>query len=211
MKPQVRLILFSATSIFQLTLLGTIPSLADTCSVQVAPSAQGISSGDRLLFSSQQLSPGEVGNAIAYWSTGCPSYGSGFPIMRTATPTGPPGIPVEVIFHDQTSPLGSGTCGRTTKTITAPANTLAAARIEIWRTQGNGVSCNRIDTLAHEIGHLLGLMDAPFAECTGRIMGERPAGGTRGVGSDDCRVANDSWRTSSENPGTVRPPRCRDH
>lgn len=180
---------------------------ADPCSQP--NTSQGFSFGDQLNVSSAQLPAAEIGAAITYWAGSCTGYGSRFPSMSMG---GSGGIPITVEYFDAPSALPSGSCGRTTPSLVGPSLFLRAAKIEIWKTQGNGVPCNRVDTLAHELGHVLGLKDKPLSTCLGRIMGERPAGGTRAVTSSDCGVAAERWITSTERPpGPIgRPPRCRD-
>ena len=59
------------------------------------------------------------------------------------------------------------------------------------------------DTLAHELGHVYGLDNAPSdPTCLGHIMGSRTPGGTRTVLADDCEVAQEKWLTPTEPEGT---------
>jgi len=53
-------------------------------------------------------------------------------------------------------------------------------------------------TIIHELGHVLGLTDAPDPSCQGHIMGLRLEAGTRSVRIDDCVVADDKWDTTLE-------------
>lgn len=179
---------------------------ADQCSVVLT--SQGISNGDVLNISSAGLTSAEISGAVNYWSSRCSTYGTHFPSMTVG---GSGGIPIQVITYSGTSTSASGSCGLTTKSLDAPGLTLRSAKIEIWSKQGNGVICNKTDTLAHEIGHLLGLKDVSQAACSGRIMGERAENGTRSVGASDCGIADERWRTTPENSPNDRPPRCRDH
>ncbi len=179
---------------------------ADPCSgIQ---QSQGVSASDTFKVSSTTLSTTDLNAAIGYWSGACGGYGDTFPSMRVGSGTG---VPITVIYIDSPSTLASGSCGRTTPTLVLPGSTLQSAEIKIWSKQANGVVCNRVDTLAHELGHLLGLKDAPTSTCQGRIMGERPNNGTRSVSASDCRIADERWRTTSEHSPGERPPRCRDH
>lgn len=166
---------------------------ADECS---QPNTNGVSSGDQINISG--IDSSTITTAISYWSGGCPGYGSGFPSM---TAGGSGGIAVSVIHHSGTSTLNTGSCGRTMFNLQAPGNTVTSATIELWDRQGNGVDCNLSDTLAHEIGHVLGLADNPSSACIGHIMGERPPGGTRSVSSSDCTVAGQQWLTTNDTQG----------
>jgi hypothetical protein len=181
-------------------LIATIVSLsafhagADDCS---QPNSNGISSGDTLDISG--VSSADINTAIGYWSGGCPGYGNSFPGMSAG---GSGGLEVNVVHHTGTSTLASGSCGRTTFTLHSPGNTVASANVDIWDRQGNGVDCVLTDTLAHELGHVLGLADNDSAACVGHIMGGRPPGGTRSVNSADCVVAGQKWSTSHDtSPG----------
>jgi len=161
---------------------------ADECSQL---NSNGISSGDILNISG--LSSTDINASIAYWSSGCSGYGSSFPSMSAG---GSGGVAIGVTHHSGTSTLASGACGRTTFTLQAPGNRVTSANIEIWDQQANGIECVLTDTLAHELGHILGLADNDSSACVGHIMGGRPPGGTRSVNSADCVVAGQRWSTS---------------
>lgn len=163
---------------------------ADECSQQ---NSNGISSGDVLNISG--VSSSDIGTAITTWFSGCSGFGISFPSMVEG---GSGGIPVVVTHHSGTSTLASGSCGRTVFTLQGPSNSVISASVDLWDRQANGVDCNTADTLAHELGHVLGLQDVPTDACKGRIMGERPLGGTRSVGADDCTVAGQKWSTTTE-------------
>lgn len=166
---------------------------ADECS---PPNSNGVSTGDVLNISG--VSSTDINTSIGYWSSGCAGYGSSFPSMSAG---GSGGVPISVTHHSGTSTLASGSCGRTTFTLQAPGNRVTSANIEIWDRQGNGVECIFTDTLAHELGHVLGLGHNDSPACIGRIMGGRPPGGTRSVSSADCVVAGQRWSTSNDASG----------
>ena len=170
--------------------LGALHVGADDCS---QPNSNGISSGDALNISG--VSSTDINTSIGYWSGGCTGYGNSFPSM---TAGGSGGVAVNVTHHTGTSTLASGSCGRTTFTLQGPGNTVTSANVDIWDRQGNGVDCILTDTLAHELGHVLGLADNDTAACVGHIMGGRPPGGTRSVSSSDCTVAGQRWSTSND-------------
>jgi hypothetical protein len=174
-------------------LLVATPVGADECS---QPNTNGVSSGDILNISG--VSSADINAAIAYWSGGCPGFGSSFPSMSAG---GSGGISVSVVHHTGTSTLASGSCGRTSYDLQSPNNVVTGANVEIWDRQGNGVDCIFTDTLAHELGHILGLADNGSSACVGRIMGGRPPGGTRSVSSSDCVVAGQQWSTSNDTSG----------
>jgi hypothetical protein len=170
--------------------LSALHAGADECS---QPNGNGISSGDVLNISG--VSNSDINTSIGYWSGGCPGYGGSFPSMSAG---GSGGVAVNVTHHTGTSTLASGSCGRTTFTLQAPGNTVASANIDVWDQQGNGIDCVLTDTLAHELGHVLGLADNDTSACVGHIMGGRPPGGTRSISPADCVVAGQRWSTSND-------------
>ena len=172
--------------------LSALQAGADECS---QPNSNGISSGDVLNISG--VSSSDINASIGYWSGGCSGYGNSFPSMSAG---GSGGVAVSVIHHAGTSTLASGSCGRTTFTLQGPGNNVTSANVDIWDRQGNGVDCVFADTLAHELGHVLGLADNDTSACVGHIMGGRPPGGTRSVSLSDCIVAGQRWSTSNDTP-----------
>lgn len=59
-------------------------------------------------------------------------------------------------------------------------------------------SCGK-ETVAHELGHLLGLADTFDSSCVSRIMyGANVPAGTSSVHSDDCMAAGGLWDTPGE-------------
>lgn len=136
----------------------------------------------------------EIETAVDYWSS-CLGYGTSFPFFQTG---GAGGVPVIIrkIVGNSTTPGGG--CGRIDPVIVN--GHLENAAITVWTNQSNGVSCEPLtDSIAHELGHLLGLDDAPIdGSCFGHIMGNRAPGGTRSVQSDDCAIADEQWETASE-------------
>ena len=171
--------------------LSAIHAAADDCS---QPNGNGISSGDVLDITG--ASSAEINTAIGYWSGGCPGYGGSFPSMsaggtwRYRGQRDPP-------YRHLDSHLGQLRPDRMFM-FQAPGNTVTGAIVEIWDRQGNGVDCVFTDTLAHELGHVLGLADNDTSACVGHIMGGRPPGGTRSVSSADCAVAGQQWSTSTD-------------
>jgi hypothetical protein len=175
-------------------LLNSLYVGADECSQS---NSNGVSSSDELNISG--IDSSTITTAIGYWSGGCPGYGTTFPSMTVG---GSGGISVTVTHYSGTSTLTTGSCGHTMFSLQGPGNTVTSASIEIWDRQGNGIDCILSDTLAHELGHILGLADNPSSACIGRIMGGRPPGGTRSVSSSDCMVAGQKWLTSKDiSPG----------
>ena len=194
--------------VFSLLLISTAPSVvADQCSPPKVgtPVVPGIGELD---IDSSSVDGGTLGQAIGDWKP-CPQFGKGFP---TLVPNGKGGFPVTVNLHAGTSWSPGGRCGLTSASYSGGKPTSLV--IDLWSQQGNGATCYpQYDNLAHEIGHVLGLGDAP-AGCNGRIMGT-PAGPgqARTVGPADCSEADQMWKTPAElapppPPPSQCPPDC---
>lgn len=108
--------------------------------------------------------------AIGKW-TNCGGMGSQFPNLLI----GPSGVKnVEIVLINQHNPA---TCGQ--------ANS-STNKITLWATSetagGQTYNCSRKDTLAHEIGHVLGLKNV--TGCSGYMMA--PASAPQPCGSQLC-------------------------
>jgi hypothetical protein len=137
----------------------------------------------------------DVTTAINYWS--CPGYGSKIPSFQIG---GSGGIPVLVAKIVGNAPPDLAGCGFFEPD--TPRGYIESATITVWTKDRTGQPCPVLltDVLAHELGHLMGLANAPGLECAGRIMGAPlSAPYTRTVYADDCAVADDQWQTPSEN------------
>jgi len=145
------------------------------------------------------ISTSQLTAAAGYWAT-CPSYGTGFP--RFTTDNVSADAQVTVVYSG-----GSGTsCGLTTHS----ANNPNVIQIQLWDrgldTAGHPYDCNVVDTLAHELGHVL---DLDNSTCPGYIMGPttlstmngHEVAGTRSVNSQECSTVSNRWTTSFDQSG----------
>lgn len=135
-------------------------------------------------YSSEQLDAVYAG--IDQWDTKCAGY---------TGPTVEPGsggdVAVSVFFDPGQAPQNVG-CGSVS--LSTQDGDITGGSITIFATTSTGRTCDRVgDTVAHEIGHVLGLgnADANNLNCRGRIMGPRVirSDGTskpRTVEFDDC-------------------------
>lgn len=112
-------------------------------------------------------------------------------MCTSCSPSG--AYPVEVNFVNAEGPR----CG--VHTATNFNGVPIASTITLYASAA-GYSCQpHADTLAHELGHVLGLADVTYAaSCYGSIMGAREPGGTRTVTADDCDEVDEAWMTPTE-------------
>jgi hypothetical protein len=165
--------------------------LAVDCSV---PDARfNVSEGSYFSVTMDGISSFDVQTSINYWSS-CQAYGTGMPTFEFGAAGG---IPVRVVRIDGRSPQErGGTCGVTSY---GSMGVIASATVTVWTQDQNGNTCDPIDSLAHEFGHVLGLADVGDLSCSGHIMGRAFGDGSRRtVSGDDCAMADGMWSTRSE-------------
>jgi hypothetical protein len=129
--------------------------------------------------------------ALAMWGT-CATYGAGFP--QFSLDRGPE----RELWVRLVAASGRSVCGE-----------LRGNEIRLYafaqQPDGSVRRCNSFaGTLAHELGHVLGLLDAPDeALCSSHIMARLPAtgGDRRAVQLGECNAVDARWRTATE----VRP------
>jgi hypothetical protein len=142
------------------------------------------------------ISSDVVSSGVAMWNT-CGQAGSGFPQLDAMT-TGC-SMEFDIVHVSGVSTNSSGSCGQFTPVFDNSKNppTIAGGTITVWDSTQYGNDCEayRNETIAHEIGHGLGLADS---SCVGHIMGPPIIGGSRSVNADECSQADSQWSTPSE-------------
>ncbi len=128
-----------------------------------------------------------VERAIALWSS-CPNYGRDFPTLlegRTGTRQ------IEVRYQRRS---GTGRCG-----------SFQGSTITLYKSatssSGQALPCRvQAQTLAHELGHVLGLQNASEDRtCGSRIMARNnPDKLWRKVSAEECRLVGRKWHTPAE-------------
>lgn len=179
-------------------LLGAIPkpTWAVDCSTQ--RTGAGFSTASTMNLTSSNFTTAELQAAADYWS-GCAGYGTEIPSFQIG---GSGGIPITVTRVNGVSQSSTGGCGEATITSNAQ-NQVLRVSVTIWTQQTNGNSCEPIsDSLAHELGHVLGLADALDPACNNFIMGRRVLTTRDPAGAGECAIADDVW----EVPGESSPP-----
>lgn len=188
-------------------MLFTLCTLPGYAQYSCSPSALSGLNGGIISFDASADLAGIIQSAIDQWSNSCPgAAGQSFPILALNNYQATQHVPV--YYHD----FEGLRCGATTWFAPFPGSAPQPIAIDLYETSG-GYSCQPIsDTLAHEIGHVLGLGDAPNPDtsCHGEIMGGRAPGETRSVMSGDCATADNNWTTPAERdrkpPGDDRNP-----
>jgi hypothetical protein len=147
------------------------------------------------------ISASDISSAVGLWgvcgSTGIPQVHAN---STSCTFT------FNVMHISGVSTSASGGCGEFRGSFNTANNppTVNGGTIVVWDVTQGGADCEpyRYGTIAHELGHGLGLGDS---SCQGYMMG--PPNGTAGSGgrsvqSSECDEADSLWTTPSEtNPG----------
>ncbi len=133
--------------------------------------------------------------ALDFWRS-CGSYGGGFPSFTT----GPGAHRVVTVRFEAAS--GKNICGL-----------LSGSEIVLYAFAqlpgGRLVRCEPVsETLAHELGHLLGLLDAPSSHaCADHIMAALPAvRSRRQVRAEECAAVDRRWDTPDERVASLVSP-----
>jgi hypothetical protein len=170
---------------------------AQSCTGQLYPKN---SAGSILVISSDShISAEVVAGGVGMWRL-CSQYGCGFPSLLT---TGSGDISFDVALVGGVSTSISGGCGELRAIVNASTGQVIGGTIALFDVTRSGHDCEpiRSETIAHELGHALGLDDLSAENCNGHIMGPPLIGGSRAVQADECAAVDGLWLTPAELPG----------
>jgi hypothetical protein len=191
---------FNCLSIFAMTLVCLTPAgtsaddLREEHCAALKPGRPRFSEGIGILYS-KRVSREVVEGAVDLWAA-CEGYGTDFPpfvVGGEGTRT------IAVELHDVSSGIRCASFVR--------------GNIVLYRysrdSQGRMQSCgSRADGLAHELGHVLGLRDAPVIdECRDHAMAyvDLAKLDRRAVRPDECRLVGARWVTLDEGGADLAP------
>lgn len=154
-------------------------------SAQCASGYYAVNSARSVGITTSCLYPADISAAVSYWTDACLDIGISTPHLH-ANQTGE--ITVDVVLMPGRS---SGGCGLFDHSLNG--NTVTGGTIRIWEQQSDGQSCldNLPEIIAHEIGHVLGLANAPG--CEGYIMGPPSWSYARSVQQEECAQFDTQW------------------
>lgn len=170
--------------------------LAQTCTSQLYPAN---AAGSILVVSNDShVTASNVAGAVGLWQS-CSQVGSGFPSLFANSGSGE--ITFGIVLLGGLSTSTAGGCGQFRPSFNGNGQ-INGGTIELFDATLSGNDCEPIreETIAHEMGHGLGLGDQNAESCYGHIMGPPLIGGSRSVHSDECSKVDDLWTTPAETP-----------
>ncbi|HEX6099977.1 MAG TPA: matrixin family metalloprotease [Thermoanaerobaculia bacterium] len=172
-----------ALALFQATMA------AGQCTTSYYPQSSGYNSIG-IVSRSAHIVSDTIGAGVGYWTQKCGNSGTTFPALK-ANQSGEMTIGVQL--EAGTSTTSSGGCGVFRHQL-GPSGRVIGGTIVIFDADVLGQDCepDRAETIAHEIGHVLGL---GHSECAGYIMSYSA---TRQVQSAECAKADERWTTPEE-------------
>lgn len=130
----------------------------------------------------------QLSAAIGMWET-CTSFGSGFPAL-VFNGNGSFNVSVEFVPGRNMNTAG---CGVFRHTLNSSGQVIGGT-IWVYEFNAEGDACapTRSDTIAHELGHVLGLGNS---ECPGYMMyGNNGVSGSRSVNVEECNWVDYGWQ-----------------
>lgn len=140
-----------------------------------------------------------IQQGMSMWSD-CPSYGSGFADFWLNT-SGDVNVTINLVSGQNPNPNGG--CGGGQLPIDQTTGRITGGTITLYTRSGatnSPCDASWAETVAHELGHVLGLGDST---CDNWIMGRNQdpqTAGQRSVQSGECFAANQNWDTATEEP-----------
>jgi hypothetical protein len=136
-----------------------------------------------------------ISAGVAKWQS-CAQSGGGFPSLITS---GWADMTFRVELVGGISKSQTGGCGQFAPDLNPSTHQVIGGKVQLFDASLNGVDCEpyRDETIAHEIGHGLGLAEST---CPGYMMGPPGAPGSRSAQSDECATADANWTTPAEAP-----------
>jgi hypothetical protein len=107
---------------------------------------------------------------------------------------------IDVTLLGSVSTSSTGGCGQFAPAFNSSTGQLVGGTIQLFDATTTGYDCepDRSETIAHELGHVLGLGDISAQSCYGHIMGPHLIGGQISVQPDECAAADSNWTTPAE-------------
>lgn len=163
------------------------------CSGLKNPDSSVTGSEIRYVAGSPEVSSALLNDAVQAWNTGCPGqFGEDFPTLLAG---GSGGLTYTVAFGGHNS--SDGDCGR--------FSGLTIMLFSSSTESGQRKDCGNLTmNLAHEIGHTLGLADAPTgSQCQHHIMSwiNRDNLYSRSVQPEECEKVDQRWSMPGETGG----------